>query len=701
LLPVALVLVSLLSLALLPVVSMRRTADLRTRISTVAEPSRALVTQIQNAIALESASARAFLLTGDRESIADHARASESLDRALQRLVPLARELGPDVSAHMSALVSRLRPADALLDSLFDGRIAREQYVKSLEEQQRRLQTVLTTAADLDGAIGRAAAASLADLQATERFTAVVTVVLVLLALVAAMLVANLGRHYRRLAVGLGRWSRQQEALIRIGHQLNHATRPQDVVDAVAHDTASASVLDAELRFQGPEEPAFTNTEKRLVVPLTSDGHSLGRLVFHRGRDAAEFGQTEIAHVATLRELAAAAVHRVTLLEALGASEERFRQIAEAIHDFIWLSDADFQTHLFVNSAYERIWGRRPDALYANPLALLEGVHEEDRERVRAALENLPRGRYDIEFRVVRPDGEQRWVWSRAFPVLNERGEIYRIAGITEDITDRKRAAESRSRLIRGFTHDVKNPLGAADGFLALLHDEVLGGLSTQQKESIGRVRRSIHSALNLIGNLLDIARAEAGQLEIERASMKVDEVVREVADEFRAEAQAKKLTLTVDVAAGSDDALLVESDQARVRQILSNLLSNAVKYTRSGGEITVRAEPRSDGELPAKGEWVAVAVCDTGTGIAADKQAMLFREFTRFDPGAAEGSGIGLAISQRIARALDAAITVNSEPGVGSTFTLWLPRRKPKRTPAPAVPAGRATRTPVASSKN
>jgi signal transduction histidine kinase len=259
--------------------------------------------------------------------------------------------------------------------------------------------------------------------------------------------------------------------------------------------------------------------------------------------------------------------------------------------------------------------------------------------------------------------------------VRDARGEVYRIAGISEDITDRKLAFESRARLIRGFTHDVRNPLGAADGYLSLLEEGLLGSLSPKQAESIGRVRRSIKSALNLIAQLLDIARAEAGQLEIERKSVDLAEVTSEIVDEFRAEAAAKQMSLTLENPDGeSPTSLVVESDPSRVKQILANLLSNALKYAGPERQVLVRATATSGDDAPGSGNWAAITVADNGPGIPFEKQNMLFREFTRFNPDAAHGSGIGLSISQRVARALDGAITVKSQPGVGSAFTLWLP---------------------------
>ena len=341
------------------------------------------------------------------------------------------------------------------------------------------------------------------------------------------------------------------------------------------------------------------------------------------------------------------------------------------------LTDSTGTQVLFVNAAYEQIWCRSREELYANPLAFLDGVHPRDRERVRDALVGQPTSNYDLEYRVVRPSGDERWVRTRAFPVHTAVGEIDRIAAITEDITERKRVIESHERLIRGFTHDVKNPLGAADGYLSLLELGVDGALSEKQARSVGHARRSIRTALNLISGLLDIERAEAGQLDLTKEPVDLAAATLEIVDEFCAAAEAKGLTLVSEIP-DDEDVIIVESDPARVRQILANLVSNAVKYTQPNGNVTVAVHVADSTDAPWRGWWLAVGVTDNGPGIPIDKQGLVFQEFTRFDPGAAAGSGIGLAISRRLARALGGEITFSSVPGKGSTFTLWLPGQSP-----------------------
>jgi signal transduction histidine kinase len=233
-----------------------------------------------------------------------------------------------------------------------------------------------------------------------------------------------------------------------------------------------------------------------------------------------------------------------------------------------------------------------------------------------------------------------------------------------------ERVTESRTRLVRGFTHDVKNPLGAADGYLSLLEDGVIGPLPERQRETVTRIRRSIRQALELIAQLLELARAEAGQLEIHPCPTDVGDEVRDVADAFIAQAEAKQLEIEVVV-----DAALprVETDPARLRQVVGNLISNAVKYTPEHGHINVRTGFAVDGATRDEHE-IRITVSDDGPGISKDKLPLLFTEFTRFDPNAAEGTGIGLAISKRIAQALGGDISLDTKSSRGACFVLHLP---------------------------
>jgi len=253
----------------------------------------------------------------------------------------------------------------------------------------------------------------------------------------------------------------------------------------------------------------------------------------------------------------------------------------------------------------------------------------------------------------------------------------------------------SRSRLIRGFSHDVKNPIGAADGYAELLSSGVYGPLAPEQRVSIERLRGCLRGALSLIADLHDLGRAETGQLAITWEPVELAGLVRAMVEEYQAAAQAVGLSLRADT---DREVPVVQADPERVRQIVSNLLSNAIKYTERGS-VVVRTRHRPAASPSGDEEWVCVEVEDTGPGIPLDKQTMIFEEFTRLGTGDQEGAGLGLATSKLLARALGGHVSVQSEPGQGSRFTLWLPLHVPVQHAAARPPPG-SGRSPSVSSR-
>lgn len=236
-----------------------------------------------------------------------------------------------------------------------------------------------------------------------------------------------------------------------------------------------------------------------------------------------------------------------------------------------------------------------------------------------------------------------------------------------------ERVMRSRQRLMRGFSHDVKNPLGAADGYAELMADGLYGDLSSTQRATIERIRRSIHGALSLIEDLHELARAETGNLVLRRQTVDLGKLARSIGEEYRGTAYASGLSLDIHVA---PDLPTTQTDPMRLRQIVGNLLSNAIKYTKSGSvSLSLRVGPS-----PIAGSGGACAefdVTDTGPGIPADKRDVIFEEFSRLDTGDKPGAGLGLAISKRLAEALGGRISVESDVGHGSTFTVRVPLRE------------------------
>jgi signal transduction histidine kinase len=230
----------------------------------------------------------------------------------------------------------------------------------------------------------------------------------------------------------------------------------------------------------------------------------------------------------------------------------------------------------------------------------------------------------------------------------------------------------SRARFMRGVSHDLKNPIHAIDGHAQLLEDEVRGPLNDAQRDSVARIRRSARAMLGLIEDMLELARAEAGQLTVRLDRVVLRDVVHEVVEEHRAAAQFAGLTL---VHAPDDSQTVLTTDPVRVAQVLGNLLSNAIKYTPSGGHIEVSTEvPARRG--PSADGRIAIHVVDDGPGIPSDKREEIFGEFTRLGAVDRPGAGLGLSIARRIARLLGGDVTVAGRGEHGSKFTLWLPMR-------------------------
>src|SRR5690606_16878154 len=191
--------------------------------------------------------------------------------------------------------------------------------------------------------------------------------------------------------------------------------------------------------------------------------------------------------------------------------------------------------------------------------------------------------------------------------------------------------------LVRGFSHDVKNPIGAADSHAALLEDGTLGHLDERQLEGVRRIRSSLRSALSLIDDLVAFARTDAGDVEIIREPTDVRVIVHDLREEYRAQAEAAGLDIEIEPPPALNP---IPTDAGRVRRILGNLVSNAVKYTPRGGHITLRVTTRDSGPYGEGGRWIAVDVVDPGPGIPKAQPDETVGEVPRLQPGAAAGHG-------------------------------------------------------------
>jgi signal transduction histidine kinase len=230
------------------------------------------------------------------------------------------------------------------------------------------------------------------------------------------------------------------------------------------------------------------------------------------------------------------------------------------------------------------------------------------------------------------------------------------------------RVNQLKSRFLANMSHELRTPLTSVIGFSEMLLTEDTGPLTAMQRDFLETVARNGRHLLELIGELLDLSKIEAGRLTLQVEALDLREVFVEAAASVRAQVERRGHRLDVEDGAA---ALAVRADRVRVRQVLLNLLSNAIKFTPDGGRISISG--RSDDG----GREVRVEVRDSGIGIAPDDQAKLFTEFTQLDASASrqyEGTGLGLALSRRLIELHGGLIGVQSAPGQGSTFWFTLP---------------------------
>lgn len=256
------------------------------------------------------------------------------------------------------------------------------------------------------------------------------------------------------------------------------------------------------------------------------------------------------------------------------------------------------------------------------------------------------------------------------------------------------RVNRMKSEFLANVSHELRTPLNAIVGFTDLLREGVYGELSPRQSGPVQRIEASAGHLRHLVDQILDLAKMAAGRLEVHSEPIDLRPFILEVASEVEPLVAEKKLYLSLALGAALPR---VRTDPTHLRQIVVNLLSNSVRYTLEG-TITVRTRlvPASDSSLPAHlrspqdaptpstRPWVLIQVADTGIGIGRNDQTRIFEEFEQVNAGPRgdsmnRGTGLGLPISRRLARLLGGDVTLESELGKGSTFSVWLPGEAPK----------------------
>src|SRR3569623_1724213 len=441
-----------------------------------------------------------------------------------------------------------------------------------------------------------------------------------------------------------------REAIIALTSELLPLyANPDDGVRLRAQLAEQGSVRDVELRFVRDDGREFDALWAVTVIDIGGEPHYLG----------------------TLQDI----TERQRAAEAVRESDARFRQLAENIREVFWLYDAAERKVVYVSPAYATLWGRSCEAIEANPDDWLEAIHPDDRERV---MTTRRRHDYDQQYRIVRGDGTVRWIHDRAFPVRDANGRVVRMAGLAEDITERRaledqlrqtQKMESLGMLAGGVAHDFNNVLAVIASSSGLLAETLRAG---EERELVQEIDAAVQRATGLTRQLLAVSRKQG----VEPKVIDVNAAVQE---------SRKMLRRMV-----GEDVLLqtslepelghVKVDPGYLVQVLMNLAVNARDAMPRGGALEIATRRGFIDEVCARrhpgvaiGPAVELSVADTGCGIPLDALGHIFEPFfTTKEQG--KGTGMGLAVVHGILEQAGGFIEVESQVGYGTTVRVYLP---------------------------
>ncbi|MBD2337912.1 PAS domain S-box protein [Calothrix sp. FACHB-156] len=351
--------------------------------------------------------------------------------------------------------------------------------------------------------------------------------------------------------------------------------------------------------------------------------------------------------------------------DALRESEEKFRQMADNIQAIFWITDGHYQQLLYVSKAYESIWQRSREELYQNRSAWFEAVHPDDRQRLEIDIdEQAKTGEKDKKYRIIRPDGSIRWIRDRAFPIKNELGEIIRIAGIAEDITEQQELEQMKQEFIGIVSHELRTPLTSIRASLGLLNSDLYKQKPEKSQRMIAIAARETDRLVRLVNDILDLERLDSGRVTLQKTICTAADLFEQAVAGVQAIAKQQNITFNIQP---TDTQVCVAADA--ILQTLTNLLSNAIKFSPADSTITLSVAQQSD--------RVLFSISDQGRGIPKDKLEKIFTRFQQVDASDSRvkgGTGLGLAICRSIIDQHGGKIWAESTLGVGSTFFFTLP---------------------------
>lgn len=377
---------------------------------------------------------------------------------------------------------------------------------------------------------------------------------------------------------------------------------------------------------------------------------------------------------------------RKTFIAALEESEAKYRTFIETANDLIYSINTD-GTFAYLSPNTEDLLGFKPEELQG--LSFPEVLHPDDVAHCQEFFAAVMAGekKRGLEYRVIHKDGNWRWHMTSASPQFNDQGEVIAFLGFAYDITERKladikqqqlteeliKASRLKDEFMAMMSHELRTPLNAILGMTEILQEGIYGEMNLQQGDALNTIENSGQHLLNIINDILDVAKIESEKLELNLQNVAVAPLCESSLALVEAQALKKSIQLRMSL---PFQIPRIHVDEGRIRQVLLNLLNNAVKFTPDHGQVTLEViyPPVSANQAP---NHLRLAVKDTGIGIAPENVDRLFQPFVQIDSALNrqhEGTGLGLTLVKKIVDLHGGKVAVTSEVGVGSCFTVDVP---------------------------
>ncbi len=436
------------------------------------------------------------------------------------------------------------------------------------------------------------------------------------------------------------------------------------------------------------------NIKAKLIVPILQQDQVWGFMIAHHGSTPRQWTEFEIELMREIADQVGVALEQAQLVERIREREQFIESIADSSPNILYIYDLEENRIIYNSRSLTSILGYTPLEVSEMDDHFFSIFHPDDHEtlyqHLQETAEMQDREVSYIEYRIQHKNGE--WLWFSSHATVfkrNQQRKAQQILGVAQNISDRKqtelqlrqtneklaiangelaRASRLKDEFLANMSHELRTPLNSILGMSEVLQEETFGKLNEQQNQALEMIHRNGKHLLELINDILDLSKIEAGKFDLECDPVSVNELCKQSLIFVKQQAHQKNIRISYQI---QDVTESLNVDERRMLQVLINLLNNGVKFTPEGGQV--RLEVKGDREQ----QTVNFSVIDNGIGIAPEDQNRLFQAFFQVDSRLSrpyQGTGLGLVLVKKLVEMHGGTVKVNSQLGKGSCFTVTLP---------------------------